>query len=67
MKYKQIYMKDIDVRSYPISDTYFITNSNLLQMKNVLTNKGLVYINDILLDSGNMYGYEHFCQKFQVD
>ena len=60
-------MKDIDVRSYPVWDTYFITNSNLLQMKNVLTNKGLVYINDILSDSGNMYGYEQFCQKFQVN
>ena len=57
MKYKQIYMKDIDVRSYPVWDTYFITNSNLLQMKNVLTNKGLVYINDILSDSGNMFIY----------
>ena len=67
MKYKQIYMMDIDVRSYPVWDTYFITNSNLLQMKNVLTNKGLVYINDILTDSGNMYSYEQFCQKFQVD
>ena len=32
-KYKHIYMKDIDVRSYPVWDTYFITNSNLLQIK----------------------------------
>ena len=60
-------MNDIDVRSYPVWDIYFITNSNFLQMKNVLINKGLVYINDILMDSGNMYGYEQFCQKFQVD
>ena len=34
----------------------------MLQIKNVLINKGLVHI-----DSGNLYGYEQFCQKFQVD
>ena len=67
MNYKQIYMSDIDVRSYPVWDTHFITNSNSLQIKNVLINKGLVYINDILTDSGNVYGYEQFCQKFQVN
>ena len=60
-------MNDIDVRSYPVWDTHFITNSNLFQIKNVLINKGLVYINNILTDSGNMYSYEQFCRKFQVN
>ena len=67
MKYKQIDETNIDVRSYPVWDTYFITNNNLLQIKNILVNRGLIYLNDILTDSGHFLGYEDFCQKFQVN
>ena len=28
--------------------------------------KGLIYFGDILNNEGNVYGYEEFCQKFDV-
>ena len=38
-KYKSLYIEDIDVRSYPLWDSYVITNTNLLHMQTIMTTK----------------------------
>ena len=66
-KYKKIYSEEIDVRSYPIWDSYFISNPNLDNRKKEMISKGVIYINDIVDNNGLIYGYEEFCEKFEVN
>ena len=40
-------------------------NSNLLLQKNFISKK-LVYVNDLLNEDENLYGYKDFSGKFQI-
>ena len=66
-QYKFDYLKDIDPRCYPLWGTYFLTNQNLISRKYEFEQKGILYINDILTNTGNLYGYEEFTVFYNVN
>ena len=63
--YKSHYVKEIDVRTYPLWNS-FVVNKNLLGQKDELYSKGLRYINDILNDTGEIMGLATFTSKFDI-
>ena len=65
-QYKFDYLKDIDPRCYPLWGTYFLTNQNLISRKYEFEQKGILYINDILTNTGDLYGYEEFTDFYNV-
>ena len=54
----------IDTRTYPIWGSYFLNNENLLFYKDILKQKGLNQVNDLLADNGMVYGYTDFKEFF---
>ena len=66
-KYKSNFTDDINIRSYPIWNSNFILNPNLISRKLEFQNKSVNYINDLLDDQGNVLGYEDFKQKSNME
>ena len=58
--YKEISIDEIDVKTFPIWNSHFLQNNNIIMKKTELEKKGLVYINDLLTDMGELMGYENF-------
>ena len=66
-KYKSCFIHHIDVRTYPIWNTVFMVNQNLISLRPEFQSKGVNYINDLLDESGNLMGYLSFKKKFNID
>ena len=56
-----------DARSVPIWNTYFLQNQNLMKKRNDLKRKGLIFVNDLVMDTGEFMGYQNFMDSFQVN
>ena len=52
--YKTSFEKEINIRTYPLWDTYFLTNTNIINRK--FQSKGINIINDLLHVSGGLMG-----------
>ena len=65
--YKSCFIDNIDVRTYPIWNTVFMVNQNLISLKPELEDKGVKYINDLLDQSGNIMGYLSFVRKVKFN
>ena len=63
--YREILNEKIDVRTFPIWDTFFLQNKNVNTRKPKLEEKGLLYVNDLLLDSGELMGFQDFQGIYQ--
>ena len=61
--YKSCFVNTIDVRTFPILNTFFTVSQNLILLRPKLQNKGVYYINDLLDQSGNLMGYLSFKKK----
>ena len=64
--YKEISIDEIDVKTFPIWNSYFLQNNNIIMKKTELEKKGLVYINDLLTDMGELMGYENFQEIYNL-
>ena len=64
--YKSIFENEINIRTYPIWNSYFLLNDNIIQRKDELVNKGIYFINDLLDEQGQFYGYQEFIEKYQL-
>ena len=59
--------EDIDSRTYPLWGTFFIKNKNLVKRSTEMIRKGVKYVNDLLVDMGQLYGYSDFKQKYDIE
>ena len=57
---KTIFEKEINIRTYPLWDTYFLTNTNIINRKEEFQSKGINIINDLLHVSGGLIGLDDF-------
>ena len=64
VSYKEISIDEIDVRTFPIWNSHFLQNSNIIMKKNEFKKRGLVYINDLLTDMGELMGYDNFQETY---
>ena len=64
--YKEISIDEIDVKTFPIWNSYFLQNNNIIMKKTELEKKGLVYINDLLTDMSELMGYENFQEIYNL-
>ena len=62
-----MFVEDIDERCYPIWDTSFMVNENLCCRKQEFITKGIVYLNDLYKNTGDLYGYETFIANFDIN
>ena len=51
----------------PIWNSYFIKNKNLQNMKYSMHEKGCKVLSDLFDTNGNIYSYQRFCQKYNVN
>ena len=65
-KHKEIYIDDIDIRTYPIWNSNFLNNKNLLCHKQEFEEKGLTLINDVLDNTGTLMGFDTFKRTFDL-
>ena len=65
-EYKMIFIDELDSRSFPIWNSHFLHNANIVQRKVEFVNKGLIYINDLLSQTGDMMGYQEFIDKYRI-
>ena len=66
LMYKSESKLNIDPRTYPIWNTFFITNENLKRQSRYLTRKGIVYVNDLYKPDGTLFGYNEFKQFYDI-
>ena len=66
LKYKEIYIDNIDIRTYLIWNSNFLNNKNLLCHKQECEEKGLTLINNVLDNTGNLLGYDTFKRTFNL-
>ena len=66
IRYKEISIDEIDVKTFPIWNSYFLQNNNIIMKKTELEKKGLVYINDLLTDMGELMGYKNFQEIYNL-
>ena len=64
--YKEISIDEIDVKTFPIWNSHFLQNNNIIMKKTELEKKGLVYINDLLTDMGELMGYDNFQEIYNL-
>ena len=64
--YKEISIDEIDVKTFPIWNSHFLKNNNIFMKKTELEKKGLVYINDLLTDMGELMGYNNFQEIYNL-
>ena len=64
--YKTNFEEDIDVRTYPIWDTYFLVHENLVQRKDELQAKNIHFVNDLLNETGSLMDFEEFKRRHNV-
>ena len=64
--YKENFSNEINVRTYPIWNSYFLQNRNILLKKENFEQKGLHYINDLLTNSGELMGYNDFQNTYRM-
>ena len=60
--YKIIFGNDINVRTYLLWDTYFMTNTNITTKKLEFQSRNINILNDLLHESGRVMGFEDFNQ-----
>ena len=65
-RYKLNFEKEINVRTYPLWNTFYLVHPNLILKKKELQKQGINYINNLLDESGNILGYLDFVQKFNI-
>jgi len=58
--------KDRDVESYPLWNSY-LTNKNVLCKRQELVRKGVVFVNDLIKQSGGMMSHKDFREHFDVN
>ena len=56
----------VDVRTYPIWDTYFLVNENIVKRKNEFQASNIYFINDLLTETGAIMGFEDFKIKYNI-
>ena len=66
MEYKMEFHEKIDPRTFPIWDTYYITNTNLIKRSWELQNVGIKYLNDVISPTGGLLGYDEFIRTFNL-
>ena len=66
IKYKSNFENEIDIRTYPIWSNFYIRHPNLIAKKRDLQERGIQYINNLLDESGRLFGYLDFVQQFNV-
>ena len=64
--FKKHFSEDAECRTFPIWGTFFMKNKNLTSRATGMVEKGLVYVNDLLSDTGNLLGYMDFIETFQI-
>ena len=64
--YKMDFCDKIDPRTYPIWDTYYITNNNLRKRSKELQNIGINYVNYLISPSGGLFGYDEFITTYNL-
>ena len=64
--YKENFSNEINVRTYPIWNSYFLQNHNILLKKENFEQNGLHYINNILANSGELMGYNDFQNTYRM-
>ena len=67
IKYKAISIDKIDVRTFPIWNSHFLQNNNIIMEKTEFERKGLVYINDLLTEMGELMGYDNFQEIYNLN
>ena len=55
-----------DPRTYPIWESCYIRNPNLIALKGCLIDRGLEYVNDLLSPVGDFLGQRIFIDYFDV-
>ena len=65
--YKEMYSKEIDVRTYAIIGPSFVVHKNLISITKELTNKSILHINDIMSPNGKIFGYQEFKQFYNIN
>ena len=63
--YKTSFEKEINIRTYPLWDTYFLTNTNIINRK--FQSKGINIINDLLHVSGGLMGLDDFNSAYDIN
>ena len=58
--FKKLY-SDTDPRSYPLWGAFLDKNTNLLKLRGTFERCNIHYINDLLSERGEIYGYEEIC------
>ena len=66
MEYEMEFHEKIDPRTFPIWDTYYITNTNLIKRSWELQNVGIKYLNDVISPTGGLLGYDEFIRTFNL-
>ena len=65
--YKTSFEKEINIRTYPLWDTYFLTNTNIINRKEEFQSKGINIINDLLHVSGRLMGLDDFKLAYDIN
>ena len=65
--YQKSIIDNVDARTIPIWNSYFVQNENLIKKRNELERNGLLFVNDLLMDIREFMGYQNFKEKFQVN
>ena len=66
ISFKKCFSNTIDFRTYPLWGTFYMTNPNLNSRSTEMISKGIVYVNDLLSQSGDRFGYYDFMKKYQI-
>ena len=56
-----------DCRKYPLWGTYFIKNSNLDRKASEMISKGVIHVNDLFTNTGQLIGYYDFMETFNIE
>ena len=65
--YQIIFEKGINVRTYPLWDTHFLTNTNITTTKLEIQSGNINILNDLLHESGREMGFEDFKSTFNLN
>ena len=67
--WKKLYYEDKnrDCRKYPIWNSFFVTNPNLLTWKKIFLERNVVYINDLLQNNGGFLSWKAFKDKYNIN
>ena len=64
--YKLLFDQNTNIRTYPIWDTYFLTNYNIIKKRTEFEDKNVRTVNDLLHESGRFMGFEEFTHTYGI-